>query len=184
MEGPVAIHTPLTDDLCEAMHVGDRVVLSGHIYTARDAAHQRMIKALEEDGPLPFALEGTVIFYAGPTPAKPGEIIGSIGPTTSGRMDLFTPVLLERGLKGMIGKGERSDEVRQAINRFKGVYFGAVGGIAALMARCIKDAVWIAYEDLGPEGVMRLSVVDLPLVVINDCHGGDLYEEAIQRYAR
>lgn len=176
------LHTPLTEEHCASLRAGDRVLLTGIIYTARDAAHQRIFEALAAEKPLPFPLEGAIIFYAGPTPAKPGAPIGSIGPTTSGRMDLYTPTLLERGLKGMIGKGKRAFEVREAIRRFNGVYFGAVGGIAALMARCIHRAEWVAYEDLGPEGIMRLHVVDLPLVVINDSQGGDLYDEAIERY--
>lgn len=178
----LVLHTPLTEDVCASVRIGDRVLLSGEIYTARDAAHQRIVKALDAGTPLPFVLEGAIIFYAGPTPAKPGTPIGSIGPTTSGRMDLFTPRLLEQGLKGMIGKGKRSQEVRDAIQRFNGVYFGAVGGVAALMARCVRHAEWVAYEDLGPEGILRLNVVDLPLVVINDSQGGDLYEEAIKRF--
>jgi fumarate hydratase subunit beta len=182
MEHVLNLHTPLTEEICESLRSGDRVLLTGIIYTARDAAHQRITEAMAEGRPLPFPLEGAIIFYAGPTPAKPGAPIGSIGPTTSGRMDMYTPTLLERGLKGMIGKGKRTPEVREAIRRFKGVYFGAVGGIAALMARCIQHAEWVAYEDLGPEGIMRLQVVDLPLVVINDCQGGDLYDEAIERY--
>ncbi|HOO40672.1 MAG TPA: Fe-S-containing hydro-lyase [Syntrophales bacterium] len=182
MDPMTALHTPLTDEICESLRSGDRVLLSGKIYTARDAAHQRILDAIEAGNPLPFPPTGEIIFYAGPTPAKPGMPIGSIGPTTSGRMDRFAPKLLELGLKGMIGKGKRAPEVREAICRFKGVYFGAVGGIAALMAKCVRNAEWVAYEDLGPEGIMRLDVVDLPLVVINDSHGGDLYEKAICRY--
>ncbi|MBN1546178.1 MAG: Fe-S-containing hydro-lyase [Syntrophaceae bacterium] len=182
MNPAIALQTPLTDEICVSLRAGDRILLSGYIYTARDAAHRRMCDALEQGLPLPFPLAGQIIFYAGPSPAKPGAMIGSIGPTTSGRMDLFAPRLLEEGLKGMIGKGKRSSEVRAAICRCKGVYFGAVGGIAALMSRCIKNAEWVAYEDLGPEGIMRLRVVDLPLVVINDSQGGDLYEDAVKRY--
>jgi len=182
MDRIMALHTPLTDEICESLRSGDRVLLTGKIYTARDTAHQRILDAIRAGNPLPFPLSGEIIFYAGPTPAKPGAPIGSIGPTTSGRMDRFAPKLLELGLKGMIGKGKRTPEVREAICRFKGVYFGAVGGIAALMAKCVQSAAWVAYEDLGPEGVMRLDVAELPLVVINDSHGGDLYEEAIDRY--
>ncbi len=182
MDPIIALHTPLTDEICESLRAGDRVLLTGRIYTARDAAHLRILDAIRAGNPLPFPLPGEIIFYAGPTPAKPGAPIGSIGPTTSGRMDRFVPKLLELGLKGMIGKGKRAPEVREAICRFKAVYFGAVGGIAALMAQCVRSADWVAYEDLGPEGIMRLDVVELPLVVINDSHGGDLYEEAIGRY--
>jgi len=184
MDPMIALHTPLTDEICESLRSGDRVLLTGKIYTARDVAHQRILDAIRDGKPLPFSLPGEIIFYAGPTPAKPGAPIGSIGPTTSGRMDRFVPKLLELGLKGMIGKGKRALEVREAICRFKGVYFGAVGGIAALMAKRVQNAEWVAYEDLGPEGIMCLDVVDLPLVVINDSHGGDLYEEAICRYRR
>lgn len=184
MDSILVLYKPLTEEICASLRAGDRVQLTGEIYTARDAAHQRIFEAMEAGKPLPFALAGAIIFYAGPTPAKPGTPIGSIGPTTSGRMDLYTPTLLERGLKGMIGKGKRSPEVREAIRRFNGVYFGAVGGIAARMARCIHHAEWVAYEDLGPEGIMRLHVVDLPLVVINDSQGGDLYDEAIERYRK
>jgi fumarate hydratase subunit beta len=182
MDRFLSLHTPLTDQICDTLRAGDRVLLTGDIYTARDAAHQRIFAAIAEGQLPPFPLAGEIIFYAGPTPAKPGAPIGSIGPTTSGRMDLFAPRLLEMGLKGMIGKGKRTPEVREAIRRFRGVYFGAVGGIAALMARCIRSAEWVAYEDLGPEGIMRLHVVDLPLVVVNDSQGGDLYDEAMERY--
>ena len=182
MKGILALHTPLTGALCASLRSGDRILLNGEIYTARDAAHQRIFEAIDGGCPLPFPLQGAVIFYAGPTPARPGVPMGAIGPTTSGRMDPFTPKLLEMGLKGMIGKGKRSVEVRDAIRRFEGVYFGAMGGIAALMARHVRHAERVAYGDFGPEGIMRLDVVDLPLVVINDGHGGDLYEEAIRRY--
>lgn len=177
-----SLHTPLTEEICTSLRAGDRVLLTGEVYTARDAAHRRICEAMDAGKPLPFALDGAIIFYAGPTPARPGATIGAIGPTTSGRMDLFTPRLLAQGLKGMIGKGERSPEVREAIRRFNGVYFGALGGVAALMARCVRHAEWVAYKDLGPEGIMRLEVFELPLVVINDSRGGDLYEEAIEHY--
>jgi fumarate hydratase subunit beta len=143
-----------------------------------------MCDALDQGLPLPFPLAGQIIFYAGPSPAKPGAVIGSIGPTTSGRMDVYTPRLLAEGLKGMIGKGGRSAEVREAICRHNGVYFGAVGGIAALLSRCILDVEWVAYQNLGPEGIMRLKVLNLPLVVINDSHGGDLYEDAVKNYQK
>ncbi len=184
MDQIISLHTPLTEEICASLRAGDRVLLTGEIFTARDAAHQRLCAAIDAEKALPFALDGAVIFYAGPTPAKPGTPIGSIGPTTSGRMDLFTPRLLARGLKGMIGKGKRSPEVRDAIRRFNAVYFGAVGGVAALMARCVRHAEWVAYEDLGPEGIMRLDLCYLPLVVINDSQGRDLYEEAIEHYCQ
>ena len=184
MKAAITLQTPLTDKICASLHAGDRILLTGYIYTARDAAHRRLFDALDQGRALPFPLAGQVIFYAGPSPARPGAVIGSIGPTTSGRMDLFAPRLLAEGLKGMIGKGKRSPEVRAAIRHCKGVYFGAVGGIAALLSRCIKDAEWVAYEDLGPEGIVRLKVMDMPLVVINDSQGGDLYEDAVKQYRR
>jgi fumarate hydratase subunit beta len=182
MDRVLVLHTPLTDEICDTLRTGDRVLLTGEIYTARDVAHQRICEAIAQGKPLPFPLAGETIFYAGPSPTKPGAVIGSVGPTTSGRMDLYATGLMEQGLKGMIGKGKRTAEVREAIRRHHGVYFGAVGGIAALMAQCIRHAEWVAYEDLGPEGIMRLDVVNMPLVVINDSQGGDLYEEAKERY--
>ncbi|MDR2861624.1 MAG: FumA C-terminus/TtdB family hydratase beta subunit [Syntrophobacterales bacterium] len=177
MEQVITIKTPLTGDVCKSLHAGDRVFLTGAVYSARDTAHHRMMEAIREGNPLPFPLQGETIFYAGPTPARPGMPIGAIGPTTSSRMDPYTPELLERGLKGMIGKGMRSSAVREAINRYCGVYFGAVGGIAALLTQCVQAATWVAYQDLGPEGIMRLQVLNFPLIVINDCHGGDLYRD-------
>jgi len=182
MKQAITIRTPLTDDICKSLHTGDRVLLTGVIYSARDTAHHRMLETITQGGLLPFPLPGETIFYAGPAPTRPGMPIGAIGPTTSSRMDPFTPKLLEMGLKGMIGKGMRSLTVRKAIARYHGVYFGAVGGIAALLTQCVKDAAWIAYQDLGPEGIMRLQVLNFPLVVINDCHGGDLYIEGRKCY--
>jgi fumarate hydratase subunit beta len=169
------IKTPLTQEVIISLKAGDMVLLSGDIYTARDAAHRRMYEALNKGLPLPVDLTTATIFYAAPSPTPPGRIIGSIGPTTSYRMDAFTPALLEHGLKGMIGKGGRSPEVVAAIQRRQAVYFGAIGGIAALTARCVKKVEMAAYEDLGPEAIRKLSVVDLPLVVINDFQGRDLY---------
>ncbi|ADU96697.1 Fe-S-containing hydro-lyase [Thermovibrio ammonificans] len=171
----IKIETPISDSTIEKLKAGDFVLISGVIYTARDAAHKRMVEALERGEPLPFDLEGQVIYYAGPAPAKPGRPIGSVGPTTSYRMDPYAPKLLEAGLKGMIGKGSRSKEVIEAIKKYKGVYFGAVGGAAAYLARCVKSAEVIAYEDLGPEAVRRLVVEDFPAFVVNDIYGNDLY---------
>ena len=158
------------------------VLLSGSIITGRDTAHKRLFKLITEGRDLPVKLDGETIFYAAPTPPKPGRIIGSIGPTTSYRMDEYTPALMRSGLRAMIGKGKRSAEVRAAIMKYKAVYFGAMGGIAALMAGCVKRADVIAYEDLGPEAIMRLEVEDFPVTVINDIYGGDLYQEGKARY--
>jgi fumarate hydratase subunit beta len=162
----------------EVLHLaaGDRLELSGVIYTARDAAHKRMYETLMEGGTLPVDIRDQVIYYVGPTPAKPGQIIGSAGPTTSGRMDKYTPALLERGLKGMIGKGRRSQEVRDAMLRHQAYYFAAVGGAAALIARTIKSSEVVAYHDLGTEAIFRLEVEKFPVIVINDLKGQDLYQ--------
>ncbi|MBW2558263.1 MAG: fumarate hydratase C-terminal domain-containing protein [Deltaproteobacteria bacterium] len=179
MKNPIKIHTPVTRDICEELRTGDRVLLSGSIITGRDTAHKRLCKLIAEGSDLPVKLDGETIFYAAPTPPGPGRIIGSIGPTTSYRMDEYAPVLMRSGLIGMIGKGKRSAEVRAAIMKYKTVYFGAMGGIAALMSGCVKKADIIAYEDLGPESIMRLEIEDFPLIVINDTRGGDLYEDAV-----
>lgn len=179
---PLRLSTPLAARDVEALHAGDRVLLSGTIYTARDAAHARLIALLEQGAPPPFPLEGQVIYYVGPTPPRPGQPIGSAGPTTSGRMDPYTPALLAAGLRGMIGKGARSAEVREAMVRHKAVYFAATGGAGALLARRVKSAAVVAWEDLGPEAVRRLVVEDFPLVVVDDVHGHDLYEEGAARY--
>jgi len=179
----IRIKTPITDDsIIENLKAGDFVLISGVIYTARDAAHKRMVEALEKGEELPFDLKGQVIYYAGPAPAKPGRPIGSVGPTTSYRMDPYAPKLLEAGLKGMIGKGSRNQAVKEAIVKYKGVYFGAVGGAAAYLARCVKSAEVIAYEDLGPEAVRRLVVEDFPAFVVNDVYGNDLYLEGRCKY--
>lgn len=171
------ITTPLDDAVVRALKVGERVRLSGVIYTARDAAHKRMVEALAKGEELPIPLEGQVIYYVGPSPARPGEVIGSAGPTTSTRMDSYTLPLLERGLKGMIGKGSRSRVVREGIAKYAAVYLVAVGGAAALIAARIREVELIAYPDLGTEAIYRLVVEDFPLVVANDAHGGDLYEQ-------
>jgi fumarate hydratase subunit beta len=169
------IDAPLSDEVISRLRSGDMATVSGVVYTGRDAAHRRMAEALARGEALPFEPEGQIIYYAGPCPAPPGRVIGSIGPTTSGRMDAYAPALIRRGLKVMIGKGLRSPEVIEAIRACGGVYFAAVGGAAALMSRCVKQAEVIAYRDLGTEAVRRLLVEDLPVVVAIDCHGGNLY---------
>ena len=182
MGTPRKIKTPLTEDIITSLHAGEMVLLSGEVYTARDVAHRRLYEALLKGEKLPVNLSETVLFYAAPTPAPPKKIIVSIGPTTSYRMDFFTPKLIENGLKGMIGKGNRSPEVVEAIKQHKAVYFGAIGGIAALMSQCVKKVEMIAYEDLGPEAIRKLTVMNLPLVVINDSEGNDLYSSAQKKY--
>ncbi|MGQ9573085.1 MAG: Fe-S-containing hydro-lyase [Dehalococcoidia bacterium] len=176
------ITLPLTDEIVEKLHAGDDVRLTGVIYTARDAAHRRMIEALDKGESLPFDIRGQVIYYVGPTPAKPGQVIGSAGPTTSMRLDPYTPPLLAAGLKGIIGKGNRGQAVRDALKQYKGVYFISVGGAGALLARQIKKVDIVAYEDLGTEAVRRLEVEDFPVIVCNDIYGGDLLEEGKTRY--
>ena len=176
------IAAPLDDRTIKDLIAGDRVLISGVIYTARDAAHKRMLETLDAGGELPFDIKGQVIYYMGPSPARPGKVIGSAGPTTSGRMDAYTPRLLEQGLKGMIGKGARSDMVKMAMMNHKAVYFAAIGGAGALISRAITRAEIIAYEDLGAEAIRRLEVNDLPVIVINDSYGGDLYLQGRDRY--
>ncbi len=166
----------------EKLRVGDKVLLSGEIFTARDAAHKRFFSLIEENKPLPVNIEGSVVYYAGPTPAPEGRVIGSCGPTTSGRMDKFAPKLLDMGLVAMIGKGERSEEVRNAVIRNKAIYFCAIGGAGALAADCIKSCDVIAFQDLGCESVKKLTICDFPLVVANDCHGGDIFSEGRKKY--
>lgn len=178
------LRVPLSAADAAALRSGDQVRLSGTLLTARDAAHKRLTETLAAGEPLPVDLQDQVIYYVGPAPARPGAAIGSAGPTTSGRMDPYTPALLAAGVRGMIGKGYRSAEVRQAIVDHGAVYFAAVGGSGALLARSIRAAEVIAYDDLGPEAIYRLTVVDFPAIVVNDCHGGDLYGEAAERYAQ
>lgn len=185
MSGQVLrVSAPLSDEDVAQLRSGDHVLLSGVIYTARDAAHARLVELIRAGKPLPIDLEGQVIYYAGPSPAKPGQVIGSIGPTTSGRMDAYTPELLAAGLKGMIGKGLRSEAVVEAIKEHKAVYFAATGGAAALLSKKVVSCEVVAYEDLGCEAIHRLEVRDLPLIVINDCFGGDFYRENQACYAR
>ena len=176
------ITLPLTEELARTLHAGDEVLVSGVIYTSRDAGHKRMCEALARGEELPFDPKDATIYYVGPTPAKPGQVIGSAGPTTSGRMDAYAPTMMSVGARGMIGKGARLPEVVDAMKQYSGVYFGAIGGAGALLAKCIKSAKLIAYEDLGAEALRELYVEDMPLVVIIDSEGNNLYELGREEY--
>lgn len=178
----IHVRTPLTEEMAVRLRAGDRVLLSGKLLTARDAAHRRMVAALERGEPLPVSLRDQVVYYVGPTPPKPGRAIGSAGPTTSGRMDRYTPRLLELGLRGMIGKGRRNEAVKAALQIHRAVYFAAVGGAAALLAKCVRSSRLMAYEDLGTEAIRELEVEHMPLVVINDAYGNDWYELSRQSF--
>lgn len=178
----IKIETPLTYDKVKSLKAGDSVLLSGIIYTARDAAHKRLCELVERGEKLPFDIENSIIYYVGPSPEKPGQVIGSAGPTTSYRMDSYTPTLLELGLKGMIGKGRRNEEVVKSIVKNNAVYFGAIGGAAALIASSIVSSEIIAYEDLGAEAIRKMEVKDMPLTVIIDSEGNNLYEIGRKRY--
>ncbi len=178
------VTTPLTDEVVEDLRAGDRVLITGYIYTARDAAHKRMVETIERGEPLPVDLKGQIIYYVGPTPPKPGQVIGSAGPTTATRMDRYVEPLLKLGLKGMIGKGNRSPEVRELLKRYRAVYFAAVGGVATLLQKHIKSSELVAYEDLGTEAIRRLYVEEFPVIVANDIYGGDIFEEGRKKYAR
>ena len=178
------ITTPLTEEILQDLKAGDNVLISGIIYTGRDAAHKRLVELVEKGEDLPFDINGQIIYYVGPTPPKPGQVIGSAGPTTSYRMDKYAPTLIEKGLKGMIGKGTRGENVKEAMKKFKAVYFAAIGGAGALIAKCIKKAEVIAYEDLGPEAIRKLEVEDFPAVVVNDIYGNDLYELGRKKYEK
>ena len=180
----IKLKTPLTDKDVEKLNIGDKVLLTGVILTGRDAAHKRLIDLLNAGKELPVDIRGQVIYYVGPSPAKPGQAIGSAGPTTSYRMDAYAPRLMELGMKGMIGKGNRAPEVIAAMKKFKAVYFGATGGAGSLISKSIKKAQVVAYEDLGPEAIMRLEVEDFPVVVINDTKGNDLYVEGAKKYKK
>jgi fumarate hydratase subunit beta len=177
-----SLNTPLTYDQIKDLKAGDQVSITGVIYSARDAAHKNMVDALKENKPLPIDVEGQIIYYAGPTPAKPGKVIGSCGPTTSGRMDAFSPEMMEQGLKGMIGKGPRSKEVIESMKKNGAVYFAAIGGAAALIADTIKKVDIVAYEELGPEAIRRMEVKDYPCIVAVDSEGNDLYEIGVKKY--
>ena len=178
------ITTPLTDDVIEKLHAGDAVQITGAIYVGRDSAHKRMIAALDAGEELPLDPQGQIIYYMGPSPARPGRPIGSAGPTTSYRMDPYAPRMLEEGLKGMIGKGNRSMPVREAMQQHKAVYLSAIGGAGALIAKSIKKAEVIAYDDLGAEALRQLEVEDFPAIVVNDIYGGDAYEDGLKQYSR
>ena len=178
------ITLPLTKELAKTLHAGDTVYLTGTIYTSRDAGHKRMCEALAKGEPLPFDPQDATIYYVGPTPAKPGQVIGSAGPTTSGRMDAYAPTMMQVGARGMIGKGARTAEVVEAMKEHCGVYFGAIGGAGALLAKCIKSCEMIAYEDLGAEALRKLYVEDMPLFVIIDCEGNNLYETGRKEYLK
>jgi len=185
MSSPVELRTPLGAEQVAALRVGDEVLLSGVVYTARDAGHERLAGLLAAGRPLPVDLRDQVVYYCGPTPARPGRPIGSAGPTTASRMDAYTPLLIEAaGIRGMIGKGTRSPEVRDAIRKWRAVYFGAIEGTAALLGGRVKEAAVVAFPDLGPEAIYRLVVDRFPLIVVNDIHGGDAYEDGRARYQR
>ncbi len=176
------IKLPLTEEIIKSLKAGDNILLSGVLYVARDAAHRRMVESLDKGESLPFDIKDQALYYMGPSPAPPGKVIGSAGPTTSARMDAYSPRLLAVGLKGMIGKGVRSSEVREALKRYKAVYLATVGGAGALISKTIVTSEVVAYPDLGPEAVLKLEVKDFPATVINDIYGGDLYVEGKKKY--
>lgn len=180
----IHLNTPLTKEVVTTLSAGDEVLITGIVYTARDAAHMKMIEQLDSTGTLPFPIQDSIIYYVGPAPARDGQVIGSCGPTTSYRMDSFTPRLLEQGLSGMIGKGDRDTEVIEAMQTYKGVYFGAVGGAAALLAQCVKSVKVIDYPELGPEAIRALEVENFPVIVVIDAEGRNLYEIARKKYKK
>lgn len=174
---------PLTDSAVEKLKAGDRVFITGDIYSARDTAHKRLVELLDKGEDLPFAVQGQIIYYVGPTPARPGKPVGSCGPTTSSRMDAYSLRLIEKGLKAMIGKGQRSPDVVAAMKQYRAVYFAAIGGAGAQIAQCVKKVEIVAYEDLGPEAIRRFTVERFPVFVVNDIYGNDLYTEGIKKYS-
>lgn len=176
------IKTPLTDEAIESLSAGDYVYITGTIYSARDAAHKRMYEAILKGEEVPFPIKDSLVYYLGPTPEKEGQVIGSAGPTTSSRMDKYTPLLMEKGLKGMIGKGKRSKEVIEAVVKNKGTYFAAVGGAGALLSKKIKSSKVIAYDDLGTEAIRELYVENFPVIVVIDCDGNNLYDIAVNEF--
>jgi len=176
------VRAPLTEEVIKTLRIGDEVLLSGTIYTARDMAHARLEEMINKGEKLPFDGSGLVIYYVGPSPARPGLVIGSAGPTTSYRMDKFVPIMFKTGMLGMIGKGPRSEEVKKLIAAKCGIYFGATGGAGALLSESILESEIIAFPDLGPEALRKLTVKDMPLIVVNDCYGGDLFSEGIKKY--
>jgi fumarate hydratase subunit beta len=183
-DGIKDVTTPLSDADVQSLKAGDRVRISGVLYTARDAAHGRLLPLIEKGEKLPIDVKGAIIYYTGPTPAQPGDVVGAIGPTTASRMDKFTPALLELGLKGTMGKGYRGQAVKDALREHRGVYLGAIGGAGAVLSRHVKKLEIVAYEDLGTEAIRRLEVDAFPAIVINDCHGGDLYQDGQKQFAR
>lgn len=182
MSEEVRLATPLDEQRVRSLRIGDKVLLSGVLYTGRDSAHKRLVELIEQGKDLPVEVDGQVIYYVGPTPPKPGRVIGSAGPTTSGRMDKYAPILMERGLRGTIGKGSRSQEVKDAMRKFGAVYFGAIGGAGVSLAKKITKAEVVAYEDLGTEAIRKITVEDFPVVVVNDTEGGDLYIDGMKEY--
>jgi len=183
-DGVKEIITPLSDEDVVSLKAGDRVRISGVMYTARDAAHGRLLPLIEKGERLPIDVRSAIIYYTGPTPAQPGDVVGAIGPTTASRMDRFTPALLELGLKGTMGKGYRGQAVKDALREHRGVYFGAIGGAGAVLSGHVKRLEIVAYEDLGTEAIRRLEVEAFPAIVLNDCHGGDLYQDGQRQFAR
>ena len=178
------ITAPITKETAKSLHAGDYVYVTGTIYTARDAAHKRMYESMHKGEALPIELNGNVLYYLGPSPAREGQIIGSAGPTTSSRMDKYTPEMLDKGLKGMVGKGKRSPEVIEAMKRNGAVYFAAVGGAGALLSKCIKKADVVAYDDLGTEAIRKLEIENLPVIVVIDKDGNNLYETAKEKWKK
>jgi fumarate hydratase subunit beta len=180
----INITSPIEPKIIEKLTAGTRVLISGVVYVARDAAHHRLIQALEKGERLPFDLKGQTLYYMGPSPARPGQVIGAAGPTTSRRMDRYTPRLIAAGIRAMLGKGSRSPEVREAIKKHKAIYFATTGGAGALLSKSIKQAEVIAYEDLGAEAILRLEVENFPAIVANDIYGGDLFEQEKAKYQK
>jgi len=178
------ITTPVTDEVIAKLRAGDSIFISGYLYTGRDSAHKKLLDLIEEGKDLPIDLKGQFIYYVGPTPARPGKAIGSAGPTTSYRMDSFAPTLHKLGLKGTIGKGDRSEKVKESLIKYKGVYLAAVGGAGALIAQSIEEAEVIAYPELGPEAIRKIKVKDFPCIVINDMYGEDLYQDGKKQYQK
>lgn len=178
------IETPVSDEVIEQLRAGDSVFITGYLFTGRDSAHKKLIELVEEEKELPLDVKGQIIYYVGPTPARPGKVIGSAGPTTSYRMDSFAPTLHKLGLKGTIGKGLRNEEVKDSLKQYKAVYLAAVGGAGALISQSIVEAEVIAYPELGPEAIRKVKVKEFPCIVINDMYGGDLYEEGKKEYRR
>lgn len=178
------IHAPMTKEAARELRAGDYVYITGTIYTARDAAHKRMYEAKKNNEPLPIALENNIIYYLGPTPEKPGQVIGSAGPTTASRMDKYAPALLDEGQTGMIGKGKRSETVIESMKKNSAVYFAAIGGAGALLSKCIKKSEIVAYEDLGTEAIRKLEVKNFPVIVVIDSQGNNMYESAVAEYLK